>query len=102
MKILESDPIMSGFPRLEFALSISDVHWYKKSIFELATRVQPLTLAESEKLGMEIVVKINDARSKWRDINPWGPAVKERNKEKELYEYIVKLFKPEIDDLHEK
>lgn len=98
MKLLESDPIMIGFPRLDAAQSISDVKWYKKSIFELATRFQPLTLAESEKLGMEMVVKVNDARSKWRDIRSrW---IKDATKsETEMYEYIVELFKPEIDYL---
>lgn len=101
MKVLESDPIMTGFPRLDVAQSISDVDWYKKSIFELATRKHPLNLAESEKLGMEMVVKVNDARSKWRDIKP--RSIKDANAnniaEREIYGYIVELFKPEIDYL---
>lgn len=101
MKVLESDPIMTGFPRLDVAQSIGDVDWYKKSIFELATRKHPLDLAESEKLGMEIVVKVNDARSKWRDIRPrWMKDDNANtNAEREMYEYIVELFKPEINYL---
>ena len=70
---LEDDPAVTGMLRLRYATMLGSVTWYVRGICDLASRKAPLTLEESNRLGMETVVKVNAMRSKWHDLSANRP-----------------------------
>ena len=70
---LEDDPAVTGMLRLRYAKMLGSVTWYVRGICDLASRKAPLTLEESNRLGMETVVKVNAMRSKWHDLSANRP-----------------------------
>ena len=65
MEQLEYSEGMIGFPRMICGILANSPQWLLKGACELSVRPAALDLEESKVLGMELSVKINDARNYW-------------------------------------